>query len=59
MATSPCVGVCRLDPKGAACLGCGRTMAEIAAWPDLSEAERKAIVERLRPHPGSLQSIGP
>jgi predicted Fe-S protein YdhL (DUF1289 family) len=34
-------------------------MVEIAAWPDLSEAERKAILERLRPHPGSLPSIGP
>jgi predicted Fe-S protein YdhL (DUF1289 family) len=29
------------------CIGCGRTIAEIASWPSLSDAERKAIVQRL------------
>ncbi len=47
MATSPCIGVCRLDAQGKACIGCGRTIAEIAAWPALDEAERAKIVERL------------
>ena len=35
--TSPCIGVCQLDPTKNLCRGCGRTIAEIAAWPDLSE----------------------
>ncbi|MBL8835113.1 MAG: DUF1289 domain-containing protein [Alphaproteobacteria bacterium] len=48
MATSPCIGVCRLDPQGRTCVGCGRTIAEIAAWPSLDEDERRRIVARLR-----------
>lgn len=48
MATSPCIGVCRLDPATQVCAGCGRTVGEIVAWPDLGEAERQRIVERLK-----------
>lgn len=57
MATSPCIGLCRLDPATQLCAGCGRTIAEIVAWPDLSEAERRAVIERLKqpqpPEPAS------
>jgi uncharacterized protein len=45
---SPCIGVCRLDPVSGLCAGCMRTLAEIAAWPEADEAERLAIVQRLR-----------
>jgi uncharacterized protein len=44
---SPCVGVCRLEPATGICLGCGRTIAEIAAWSGLSPRERAAILARL------------
>lgn len=47
MTASPCVSVCRLDPATQICVGCGRTIAEIAAWSSLSEAERRAILARL------------
>jgi predicted Fe-S protein YdhL (DUF1289 family) len=47
MTASPCISVCRLDPTTQICVGCGRTIAEIAAWPNLGEAERAAIVRRL------------
>ena len=47
MTASPCVSVCRLDPITQLCIGCGRTIAEIAAWPSLGDAERKAIMARL------------
>ena len=29
---SPCVKVCRLDAMGKYCIGCGRTLAQIASW---------------------------
>jgi len=45
---SLCVGVCCLDPATGLCLGCGRTIAEIAAWSGLSPRERAAILARLR-----------
>ncbi|RIY01829.1 DUF1289 domain-containing protein [Aureimonas flava] len=51
---SPCVRVCALDAAGALCVGCGRTIQEIAAWSGMSEASRLAIMgelaERLRLH---------
>jgi predicted Fe-S protein YdhL (DUF1289 family) len=47
MTVSPCISVCRLDPATQVCVGCGRTIAEIAAWPNLSDTERRAIIARL------------
>jgi predicted Fe-S protein YdhL (DUF1289 family) len=29
------------------CLGCGRTLAQIGAWPNLSPSARHAIMEEL------------
>jgi predicted Fe-S protein YdhL (DUF1289 family) len=52
--TSPCVRLCTLDPATSVCVGCGRTLAEIARWTRMSETERQAIVavlpERLKPY---------
>jgi len=44
--TSPCVQLCTLDDD-AVCVGCGRTLDEIARWSRMSPAEQVAIVERL------------
>jgi uncharacterized protein len=44
---SPCVGICELDATGQSCLGCGRSLDEIAGWAEASEAEKLAILERL------------
>ena len=47
---SPCVNVCRLDTSDV-CVGCRRTRAEIAAWRDMSDAQRRQVLERLRQLP--------
>ena len=47
MTISPCIGVCQLDGKTQRCVGCGRTIDEIASWSSLSEAERREIMARL------------
>ena len=44
---SPCVAVCLIDPKTGLCFGCGRTLPEIARWPRLDSAERRAIMAGL------------
>ena len=44
---SPCIKLCALDPRSGQCLGCGRTGAEIAAWPAMSDPERAALLARL------------
>jgi len=43
---SPCVDICRLDAQGL-CVGCRRTIEEIAEWPRASEARRREILREL------------
>lgn len=43
---SPCVGVCTMDDDGR-CLGCFRTLTEIAQWGSLSPEEQWEVVEQL------------
>jgi len=42
--STPCIKICVIDPQSMLCEGCGRTLAEIAQWGRLSEAERQAIM---------------
>jgi predicted Fe-S protein YdhL (DUF1289 family) len=42
---SPCVGVCSMDETTGFCLGCYRTLEEIQGWWDLSNAEKKTVIE--------------
>jgi len=44
---SPCVGVCTIDAASGYCEGCLRTLGEIAAWRDASDAVRAAILRRI------------
>ena len=44
---TPCIKVCTLDARTGLCLGCGRTIDEIARWSSMSEAERARIMEDL------------
>ncbi|HEY9217354.1 MAG TPA: DUF1289 domain-containing protein [Phenylobacterium sp.] len=44
---TPCVQVCAVDGQSGLCLGCYRTLPEIARWSKLPEAERDAIMAEL------------
>jgi len=44
---SPCIKVCQMDPQRGLCIGCGRTLEEIARWAQMSDAERDSIIEQL------------
>ena len=48
----PCGRICVFDPLFALCVDCGRMVAEIAAWGEMSEEERSEIIaglgERMR-----------
>jgi len=46
---SPCVHICKLNAHQE-CVGCGRSLEEIARWRDYSEAERAEIMRRLQAH---------
>jgi predicted Fe-S protein YdhL (DUF1289 family) len=45
---SPCTGVCTLDAAGL-CLGCRRTLAEIARWGVMSDDERRHWIREVQP----------
>lgn len=44
---SPCVDVCRMDERTGWCLGCHRTLDEIAAWSRLDDAGKLQVWARL------------
>ncbi len=48
---NPCNRVCVMHPARHICIGCGRTLDEIARWIDLGAAERARITAQL---PGRL-----
>lgn len=52
---TPCVKVCIVDGPTGLCLGCRRTLPEIAGWERYSDDERSAILDALprRPDPAA------
>jgi predicted Fe-S protein YdhL (DUF1289 family) len=44
---TPCLKICTYEPGAGVCLGCGRTLAEIAGWAALSDHERQRIMAEL------------
>jgi predicted Fe-S protein YdhL (DUF1289 family) len=57
---TPCVKVCAVDGRSGFCLGCRRTLPEIAGWARLSDEERATIMAALphRPDPVANLTIG-
>lgn len=61
---TPCVGVCEIEPASALCKGCRRTLAEIAAWGTMPDAERQRIMNELGQRSGATRqgqhvAVGP
>lgn len=44
---SPCNLVCTMDAVTGWCLGCHRTIGEIAGWGSADRAEKEAILKRV------------
>jgi predicted Fe-S protein YdhL (DUF1289 family) len=61
LVASPCTSVCRMDAETALCVGCLRTIDEIAAWQALDADARRGVlaeiarrrrrIDAARPHP--------
>lgn len=47
MIETPCAKICTLDARQGICLGCGRTLDEIARWGSMTGAERSRIMNEL------------
>ena len=44
---SPCVNICVVHPDSGICVGCYRTLDEIAGWSGMSEDERADLTANL------------
>lgn len=44
MVPSPCINVCKMDERSGLCLGCLRTLDEIAGWGRADDAARLNIL---------------
>ena len=47
MIETPCIKVCTMDAASGLCIGCGRTLDEIARWGAMSDAGRREIMAVL------------
>jgi predicted Fe-S protein YdhL (DUF1289 family) len=45
---TPCIAVCLMDQRTNLCLGCGRTLPEIARWGRMESSERLSIMSTLQ-----------
>jgi predicted Fe-S protein YdhL (DUF1289 family) len=45
--TTPCVKICLIDGESGLCMGCQRTLPEVASWSRLTDAERAEIMGAL------------
>ena len=45
---TPCIGICRLDDSGY-CVGCRRSLDEIARWGTMSDTERLRCMREVLP----------
>jgi len=44
---SPCISVCRIDEASGLCVGCLRTLDEIASWSTLDDAGRRSVWQAI------------
>ena len=56
---SPCINVCQVDTARGWCAGCLRTLEEIADWAQSSDAEKRAVLERVAARRQALQGREP
>jgi uncharacterized protein len=44
---TPCIKVCVVDGESGLCVGCYRTLKEVASWASLTDAARAEIMDEL------------
>jgi len=55
---SPCIDVCRMNPRTGLCEGCARTLDEIAQWGTASEEAKRAVWAAIRRRRQNLSEEG-
>lgn len=55
---SPCIGVCTIDEDSGFCLGCARSLKEVAAWRRLTDSQKQAVLNALPERKRALLAAG-
>jgi predicted Fe-S protein YdhL (DUF1289 family) len=55
---SPCTGICRIHPGTGWCIGCARTLDEIARWGTTDDSDRDAVMAQLPARMASSRGSG-
>jgi uncharacterized protein len=53
---TPCIRVCVLHPALRLCVGCGRSLDEIARWIAITDTERSRIMAELPPRLAAMSN---
>ena len=56
--SSPCNSVCRMDAEGLYCVGCFRTLEEIAGWSGFDDERRRVIWKELARRKARAEQAG-
>ncbi|TVO67857.1 DUF1289 domain-containing protein [Denitromonas ohlonensis] len=54
---SPCIDICKMDPRTGLCEGCTRTIDEITAWSRIGDDEKRAILARVAEREAALDGF--
>lgn len=49
--TSPCIDVCRMNPRTGLCDGCFRTIDEIAGWSSFDDTQKRVVLDLAAKRP--------
>ena len=52
---SPCINICVMDEATGWCIGCGRTLDEIARWGGTDQTDRDTVMAEL---PARMEKLG-
>lgn len=56
---SPCVKVCAMDDASGLCIGCARTLGEIAGWSQFTPQQKLAVWQRINERKNRTSAPGP
>ena len=59
MVKSPCVEICQINAARGLCIGCHRTLDEIARWSEMSDTERRSVLTRLPARKRAGEAVQP
>lgn len=55
---TPCIRLCQIEAGAGLCIGCGRTLEEIAGWSRYGDEERRRIMTRLPERLARMERAG-